>query len=57
LVALGFELAYERGHALVYERLDLGVWDVSQLESEHVAGLREDGVEVAEEEDRLEDAC
>jgi hypothetical protein len=28
LVALGFELAHEGGHALVDERLDLGVGDV-----------------------------
>jgi hypothetical protein len=56
LVALGFELAHEGGDALVDEGLDLGFGDVGELEPEDVAGLRDDGGEVAEEEDGVEDS-
>ena len=55
-VALGLELAHEGGDALVDEGLDLGVGDVGELEAQDVAGLGEDGWEVAEEEDRVEDS-
>jgi hypothetical protein len=57
LVALRLELAHQAGHALVDQRLDLGVGDVGELEAEHVAGLGADGREVAEEEDGVEDSC
>ncbi len=56
LVALGFELAHEGGDALVDEGLDLGLGDVGEFKSEDIAGLRDDGREVAEEEDGVEDA-
>lgn len=57
LVALSFELAHESGHALVDESLDLGFGDVGQLEPEDIAGLGEDGREVAEEENGMQDSC
>jgi hypothetical protein len=55
-VALRLELAGERVGALVDERLDLGLGHVGELEAEHVARLRGDGGEEAEEEDGVEDA-
>lgn len=55
-VALRLELARERVGALVDERLDLGLGHVGQLEAEHVARLRRDGGEEAQEEDGVQDA-
>ncbi len=56
LVALGFELAHESGHALVDQGLDLGFGDVGELQPQDVAGLRDDGGKVAQEEDGMENA-
>lgn len=57
LVALRLELAHQSGHALVDEGFDLGFGDICEFEPKHVASLREDGGEVTEEEDGVEDSC
>lgn len=54
--ALGIELAFESGSALVDHGLELIVVDIRECEVEDIAGKRGEGREEAVEEDRVEDA-
>ena len=51
LVALCLELAHEGGDTLIDQSIDLGLGDVSELETEHIPGLRDHRGEEPEEED------
>lgn len=52
----GGEVADERAGALVDEGLELGLGDVGEGEIEDFVGLRDDGGEIAVEEDGVEDS-
>lgn len=55
--ALGFQLAFQGGGALVYHGFEFVVRYVGEGEIEDVVGDGGDGGEEAVEENRMEDAC